>query len=171
MKRGGLKSPSVLASSAVVVTSFLVFASQQNTKSVEALSTPSFLNRSTHSLLVAANRPATTLAAEKRPGNPFSTLIGDMASSIASTVTGAGNASGDLSSLDAKLDSLVSTSWEDIRKDLESKQTAEEKAFRSNVEKGIGPASPLNKIRLFDESNKEEDIRVTFYRDSASWCP
>jgi len=66
---------------------------------------------------------------------------------------------------------MVSSSWEDIRSDLESKQTPEERAFRSNVEKGIGLASPLNKIRLFDESNKEEDIRVTLYRDHASWCP
>ena len=30
---------------------------------------------------------------------------------------------------------------------------------------------PLHQLRLFDESNKEEDVRVTLYRDSASWCP
>lgn len=32
-------------------------------------------------------------------------------------------------------------------------------------------ASPLHTIRLFDERHTEQDIRVTFYRDSASWCP
>lgn len=75
------------------------------------------------------------------------------------------------SELDSKLNSMGVSSWNDIRSDLESKQTGEEKAFRSNVEKGIGRASPLNKIRLYDETNQEKDIRVTFYRDHASWCP
>jgi len=31
-------------------------------------------------------------------------------------------------------------------------------------------ASPLNEIRLFD-GEEEKDVRVTFYRDHASWCP
>lgn len=75
------------------------------------------------------------------------------------------------SELDSKLNSMGVSSWNDIRSELEAKQTGEEKAFRSNVEKGIGRASPLNKIRLYDETNQEKDIRVTFYRDHASWCP
>ena len=43
--------------------------------------------------------------------------------------------------------------------------TEEEKRFRPNLEKGHGAASPLNLVRLYDKSNREEDIRVTFYRD------
>ena len=54
--------------------------------------------------------------------------------------------------------------------ELEKKLTPEEKVFRENVEKGIGRASPLNKIRLYEDGVKEEDVRVVFYRDSASWC-
>lgn len=60
--------------------------------------------------------------------------------------------------------------WDQIRSMLEAKQTDEEKSFRSNLAKGLGKASPLNAIRLFDEEAKEEDIRVIFYRDHASWC-
>jgi glutathione S-transferase len=26
-------------------------------------------------------------------------------------------------------------------------------------------------VRLYDDTNQEEDVRVTFFRDSASWCP
>ena len=73
--------------------------------------------------------------------------------------------------LDATISSLVAPQWEDIRSKLEAAQTDEEKQFRPNLEKGIGRASPLNTIRLFDESNTEDDVRVVFYRDSASWCP
>eukprot|EP00978_Attheya_sp_CCMP212_P029267 scaffold103445_cov58-Attheya_sp.AAC.6 len=62
-------------------------------------------------------------------------------------------------------------SWEAVETQLEQQQTPEERAFRQNLIKGYGAASPLHKVRLYDESNKEEDVRVTFYRDSASWCP
>ena len=56
-------------------------------------------------------------------------------------------------------------SWATIRSTLESKmETDIERNFRANLKKGYGEGSPLHKIRLFDESNKEEDIRVTFYR-------
>lgn len=65
----------------------------------------------------------------------------------------------------------IGGSWDDIRSKLQSKQTAEERAFRNNLAKGIGAPSPLHKLRLFDESNDEKDVRVTLYRDSASWCP
>ena len=73
--------------------------------------------------------------------------------------------------LDSTIASLVPSQWEDIRGKLESMQTDQEKQFRNDVERGIGKASPLNKIRLFDESNTENDVRVVFYRDHASWCP
>jgi hypothetical protein len=78
---------------------------------------------------------------------------------------------GDNSLRDSNISSLEIPTWDEIRSMLENKQTEEERAFRSNVATGIGKASPLNLIRLFDEENKEENIRVTFYRDHASWCP
>lgn len=62
--------------------------------------------------------------------------------------------------------------WNKVRSHLESQMTSEdERNFRSNLVKGYGVGSPLHKLRLFDESNKEQDVRVIFYRDSASWCP
>jgi glutathione S-transferase len=115
--------------------------------------------------------------AEKRSGNPFQSFLGDVASSIVGGVSGAGNTSGNTNTkeLDDKLSNKNTiptlSTWEEIKTKLESIQTNEEKAFCTNVAKGIGKASPLNKIRSLDESNKEEDIRVTLYRDSASWCP
>ena len=59
---------------------------------------------------------------------------------------------------------MISYSWDEIQSDLETKQTPDERAFWSNVNKGIGPPLPLNKIPLYHDNNKEEDIRVTFYR-------
>ena len=83
--------------------------------------------------------------------------------------------SGKISELQALTAKTLSShnigSWDDIRSSLESKQTPEERNFRSSLGKGYGKPSPLHKLRLFDESNKEEDVRVTLYRDSASWCP
>jgi glutathione S-transferase len=99
--------------------------------------------------------------------NPFSSMIGDVASSI----FGGNKYVASNAKVEASLDSISVDSWSKIRETLESQQTPEERAFRKNLEKGYGIASPLHKVRLFDESNKEEDIKVTFYRDSASWCP
>lgn len=94
-------------------------------------------------------------------------MIGDFASSI----MGKGDSVKANPTLDSQLTNMkMSTTWEDIRSHLEAAQTPEERKFRDNVSKGYGVlGSPLHKIRLYDESNKEEDIRVTFYRDSASW--
>lgn len=58
-----------------------------------------------------------------------------------------------------------------IQETLQSQQTATEKRFRENLKYGYGSPSPLHKIRLYNEKNTEKDVRVTFYRDSASWCP
>ncbi|KAL3906186.1 MAG: hypothetical protein SGILL_009371, partial [Bacillariaceae sp.] len=99
--------------------------------------------------------------------NPFSSMIGDVASSI----FGGNKNVAPSGKVEASLDSIETDSWSKIRETLESQQTPEERAFRDNLVKGYGVASPLHKVRLFDESNKEEDIKVTFYRDSASWCP
>lgn len=103
--------------------------------------------------------------------NTVTSLFGDMVSSIKSSINMSSGGIHTNEGLDLKLRSIIPTTWDDIQKKLESKQTPDEKVFRSNVAKGIGVASPLNKIRLFDESNKEEDIRVIFYKDHASWCP
>lgn len=93
-------------------------------------------------------------------------MFGDMASALVGGNKGSSNPE-----VDATLTSLA-TPWEDIKSLLESQQTPEERSFRDNVAAGRGAASPLNKIRLYDDdSTKEEDVRVVFYRDSASWCP
>lgn len=76
-----------------------------------------------------------------------------------------------LSDLAAATNPHSPASWDDIRTTLASKQTAEEREFRNNLPRGIGAGSPLHKLRLFDEGNKEDDVRVTLFRDSASWCP
>mmetsp|Transcript_25206 Transcript_25206/g.38993 ORF Transcript_25206/g.38993 Transcript_25206/m.38993 type:complete len:543 (+) Transcript_25206:77-1705(+) len=74
--------------------------------------------------------------------------------------------------LDDRLNAIHAVpQWADIRAELEKQQTPEERKFRDNLELGIGTGSPLHKLRLFDASNKESDVRVTFFRDSASWCP
>ena len=103
--------------------------------------------------------------------NPFSSMIGDVASSL----FGGGAKGGDqkdADQVDAALQTTSSKTWSEIKDQLASQQTTdEERNFRKNLEKGYGVGSPMHKIRLFDESNKEEDVAVTFYRDSASWCP
>jgi len=165
MNKSSTKTVAMLTSS-VFFTGLVAVTFQQN-QPVQAFPSP----LASRSSLSSSKYVTSKLRAEKRPGNPLQTLIGDMASSLASSISGGGVSNSNLAELDSNLKSTVSSSWEDIRSDLESKQTPDERAFRSNVKKGIGPASPLHKIRLFDESNKEEDIRVTLYRDHASWCP
>jgi hypothetical protein len=76
-----------------------------------------------------------------------------------------------LSELASATSSLPTASWEEIRSILESKQTSEERQFRNNLPTGVGVGSPLHRLRLFEEGNREEDVRVTLFRDSASWCP
>lgn len=110
--------------------------------------------------------------------NPLKSFFGNVASSI-STIQQIGMTQQSYSDRDAALLSHTAQvlsshnigSWEDIRSALRAKQTPEEKSFRDNLSKGYGKASPLHKLRLFDESNDEHDVRVIFYRDSASWCP
>jgi hypothetical protein len=76
---------------------------------------------------------------------------------------GGGKAPANQAALDARLPQM-GPSWDGLRSQLDSQQTETERQFRTNLSKGYGVGSPLHKIRLFDESNKEEDIRVTFYR-------
>jgi len=105
--------------------------------------------------------------------NPFSSMLGDVASSLFG-----GAAKGDQQNADRVDAALLKIgndckTWLEIRDQLASQQTTdEERNFRKNLERGYGvQGSPMHKIRLFDESNREEDISVIFYRDSASWCP
>lgn len=181
MSKQSNRTLSILTSSAVVFIATVLVAIPSSHPSssppkpplvvVEALLTSSIRTSPTslrQSILVSSNSILTTkLSAENnRPSaagsNPFRNLFGDIASSLTGQQTSSSSTT--TAALDSKISSMISYSWEEIRLDLESKQTPDERAFRSNVEKGIGPPSPLNKIRLYDESNKEEDIRVTFYR-------
>jgi len=174
---------------AVVAVSGLSLLTFRSSNSVEALAssggtarqTAAAFSRSANHQVGSGNRSghiSRSQLGEKRAGtNPFQSMFGDMASSLKSTLAGGpGGSNLDIAALDQKLAAALAameggSTWDDIKSDLEGQQSSEEKAFRSNVAKGIGAPSPLNKIRLFDESNKEEDIRVTLYRDHASWCP
>ena len=169
MNRHSHRIVGFLSSSVVFV--FFTGIAPSLPKPVEAFghhpsSTSSLSTRSCAGKIISKTGP---LAEKSNNFNPFTSLVGDMVSSVKSTISGSSQI--DTKELDETLKSLVSTTWDDIQKNLESKQTADEKSFRTNIEKGIGAPSPLNKIRLFDENNKEEDIRVTLYRDHASWCP
>ena len=93
-------------------------------------------------------------------------MIGDMASSI----FGKSNVVEANDKVDSVLQASSTETGSGIRQRLESVQTAEERAFRDNLALGYGIGSPLHLVRLYDTSNRLEDIRVTFYRDSASWC-
>jgi glutathione S-transferase len=93
-------------------------------------------------------------------------MLGDMASSI----FGNANPVSSNSKVESSLNSLALENWSSLRQRLEAMQTPEERAFRDNLAKGYGVGSPLHLVRLYNEQNREEDIRVTFYRDSASWC-
>lgn len=125
--------------------------------------------RTVHAFAFPSNQASystTTLNARAGKFDPFTNMLGDVASSIMG-----GQTSGpENPRLDTTLQSL-SVSWEVVRSTLESVQTPEERQFRELLKTGRGPPSPLHKIRLYDDSNSEEDVRVTFYRDSASWCP
>lgn len=88
-------------------------------------------------------------------------------SGMASTVMGSTPNARDV---DRALDVASLVSWEELTASVRRQQTLEDQSFRQNLEKGYGVGSPLHRLRLFHESNKEEDVRVVFYRDSASWC-
>ena len=61
-------------------------------------------------------------------------------------------------------------SWNALASSLASLQSPEERAFRENLAAGQGDNSPMATLRIFD-APKGTEPRVTFYRDSASWCP
>ena len=62
-------------------------------------------------------------------------------------------------------------SWDALKAVRDDAATEEERAFRGLMESGRLPhASALAKQRLFDLPEGEAP-RVTFYRDTAAWCP
>jgi hypothetical protein len=108
------------------------------------------------SLSMSRNKPSNTF-------NPFR-MVGDMASNVFGSSSVSSNPN-----VETAVTAIVQDiTWDTIRQQLEQQMESEdERQFRKNLFKGYGIGSPLHKIRLFDESNKEEDIRVVFYRDSA----
>jgi len=108
-------------------------------------------------------RPSSPLSAGNF--NPFSSLFDGIASNVMPSSGGA---------VDQKEAFGASSvpSWESISGDLAAAQTPSEREFRGNLAKGLGSPSPLHDLRLYDAARfSESDVRVTFYRDSASWCP
>jgi glutathione S-transferase len=121
---------------------------------------------------IAATTTTGLHAVRSDSNNPFfAGRLGDMASSW---FRGSNNElRPSRPELDDQFNQLVSQqySWESIRSLLESQQTASERAFRNNVAMGYGEGSPQHKVRLYHKGNTIDKVRVTFYRDSASWCP
>ena len=162
-----------IASSAVALSYLVPGASAFSPlNSSTGTSSPSCLGPAIRSSSSRAAPQSSALSARQESYNPLS-MFGDLAASfIPGGGGGGGKTMGEANAqLDATISSLVISQWEDVRSKLEAVQTEEEKHFRPSLEKGIGRASPLNTIRLFDESNTEDDVRVVFYRDHASWCP
>lgn len=147
--------------------SFVLFSSEESTANA--------FTTSRHYLPSARTSSTSTSLFES--DNPFQSLFGNVASKISNLQQeGMMNSvsQDQLAQLTSQTETILASeclNLSAVRSSLESKQTAEEREFRSNLQKGYGIASPLHKLRLFDESNKEEDVRVTLYRDSASWCP
>jgi glutathione S-transferase len=102
---------------------------------------------------------------EQQSFQPLASFFEDMASNLLGKILEV------KPQVDKRLQDVAIPSWKTIRTILEGSQAEEERTFRSNLVHGYGIGSPLHKVRLYDETNKEEDVRVTFYRDSASWCP
>ena len=61
-------------------------------------------------------------------------------------------------------------SWSDLETKVHATATGT-RMLEAEAEwsRGAGPAHTDAKLRLFGQ--KEEDVRVVFYRDTAAWCP
>lgn len=146
---------------------FVLFSSEESTSTAFTPSPQNF----------SSTRTSSTSTSLFQSDNPFQSLFGNVASKISNLQQeGMMNSvsQDQLAQLTSQTETILASERLNlslVRSSLESKQTAEERKFRSNLQKGYGIASPLHKLRLFDESNKEEDVRVTLYRDAASWCP
>jgi glutathione S-transferase len=116
------------------------------------------------------NNNPNILKSSSNPSVHLSSMIGNLASSV----FGGKNSMLMMKKnpkFDQQLETLNVPSWDKIRTLLEEQQTPEERLFRTNLPNGYGVGSPFHKVRLYNEQNKVEDVRVVFYRDSASWCP
>eukprot|EP00592_Proboscia_alata_P014537 CAMPEP_0194395272 /NCGR_PEP_ID=MMETSP0174-20130528/124330_1 /TAXON_ID=216777 /ORGANISM="Proboscia alata, Strain PI-D3" /LENGTH=569 /DNA_ID=CAMNT_0039191187 /DNA_START=749 /DNA_END=2458 /DNA_ORIENTATION=+ len=112
----------------------------------------------------------TQLCAKRDTNGSGNNPLQSIASSLVSAMNPFSSSNSPNPTLDATIASIPPT-WDTIATKLHTLQTPTERDFRPSIQKGYDPPSPLHKIRLYDSSNKEEDIRVTFYRDSATWCP
>lgn len=62
-------------------------------------------------------------------------------------------------------------SWKSLEDELlETDAGRQLHALKQDTLYGHGPPSAQARLRLFDETD-ESKVRVTFYRDSAAWCP
>jgi glutathione S-transferase len=62
-------------------------------------------------------------------------------------------------------------SWDSLKASVLSTATGSELAeARALQSKGLGPTHTDAKLRLFD-AKSEDEVRVTFFRDTAAWCP
>eukprot|EP00569_Conticribra_weissflogii_P003695 CAMPEP_0171328628 /NCGR_PEP_ID=MMETSP0878-20121228/761_1 /TAXON_ID=67004 /ORGANISM="Thalassiosira weissflogii, Strain CCMP1336" /LENGTH=572 /DNA_ID=CAMNT_0011828489 /DNA_START=51 /DNA_END=1769 /DNA_ORIENTATION=+ len=166
-----------VAYAAVFCGSVALFPSLRSPASFALAFSPSSDAKLSLSTLTSAKESKTAVFSES---NPLKSIFGAVSSSI-SNIQQSGMMSSLSSTEMSRLDVLttetlarhdIAGSWDTIRSVLANKQTTDdERFFRQNLEKGYGMASPLHSLRLFDESNKEEDVRVTLFRDSASWCP
>ncbi len=141
---------------------FVLFSSEESTSTA-------FTTSRQNQNLPSAWTPSTSTSLFESD-NPFQSLFGNVASKISNLQQeGMMNSvsQDQLAQLTSQTETILASEHLNlslVRSSLESKQTAEERKFRSNLQKGYGTASPLHKLRLFDESNKEEDVRVTLYR-------
>ncbi|ACI65237.1 predicted protein [Phaeodactylum tricornutum CCAP 1055/1] len=116
------------------------------------------------------HRHGASLSMSQSPSSSsFGSILGNLVSSSWNRSNSGPSA---VPGLDQALIESPRSSWNEIRSLLESRMTTNaERNFRNNLSTGYGVASPLHNVRLYDEANQESDVRVTFYRDSASWCP
>ena len=109
------------------------------------------------------------ISARRSNSNPFKSLVSNFVAAASSLV---GTANSMLpAELEQQISSVIPSTWDDIRSKWEKQATDKEREFRDNLPFGYGDASPLHNLRLYDATLSSQAPRVTFYRDSASWCP
>jgi len=99
--------------------------------------------------------------------NVIQGMAGAMGSRMSSSASAAwqGNAGGG-----ALFAPAPANAWDVLREKAGSTETGKRLlSERAERERGEGPTHTDNKLRLFGA--KESDVRVTFYRDTAAWCP
>ncbi|KAJ1616252.1 glutathione S-transferase, partial [Pavlovales sp. CCMP2436] len=70
----------------------------------------------------------------------------------------------------ALADASDAPSWDELKARLLKTPTGARLAVEDEARmRGGGPPHRASKLRLFGK--QESDVRITFYRDSAAWCP